>query len=806
MKHYNITGMSCAACSARVEKAVKSLNGVESCSVNLLTSSLTVEGNVTEEEVINAVKKAGYGVNIPTKDESKLMPKKRSSLNLRLWSSLFLLIILMYFSMLYSMLHFPLPHFLESNPLSVGILQLFLSSLILIINKKFFINGFKGLIHLAPNMDSLVALGSAASYLYSLAILFVMSASENPKHYLHDLYFESAAMILVLITLGKMLEERSKGKTTNAISALIKLAPKTATLIKNGKETTVLTESLEKDDIFIVRAGESIATDAIIIEGYASVDESALTGESMPVNKAVGDNVSGGTISLSGFIKCKASRVGIDTTLSQIIKTVTEAAASKAPIAKTADKVSGVFVPIVILISIAVFTIWLFLGQTFGFSLARAISVLVISCPCALGLATPVAIMVGNGIAAKQGVLFKNATSLEYAGNTSIVILDKTGTITKGKPEVTDIIGDDSLLLTALSLEIKSEHPLGKAVVNHAQALNLSPLLTENFEIFSGGGLSAEIEGKKIYGGNAEFIGNVAVISKDYLSTAETLANEGKTPLFFAEENKVLGIIAVSDTVRQDSINAIAKLKKMGIKVAMLTGDNKITANAIAKAVGIDEVIAEVKPLDKEAAVRKYKNDGMVMMVGDGINDAPALTSADIGVAIGAGTDIAINTADIVLVKSRLSDVITAIRLSRATLKNIRENLFWAFFYNIICIPIAAGCLAWAGITLNPMLAAAAMSFSSLFVVTNALRLNNFKIKNNKKEVINMKKTITIEGMMCTHCEARVKGLLEGINGVISAEVSHIEGNAVVTLSKEIENEIFINLITENGYKVIDVK
>ncbi len=825
MEQYNVTGMSCAACSARVEKAVLAVEGVTSCSVSLLTNSMGVEGTASESAIIEAVKNAGYGASkkgsekkSASPDDDALADRETPVLIKRLISSLAFLLILMYVSMGHVMWGFPLPEFFENNPIAIGIVELILSAIVMVINQKFFINGVRGLIHRSPNMDTLVSLGSAASFGYSVYALLAMTVAEHPEHYLHEFYFESAAMILALITLGKMLEARSKGKTTDALKSLMKLAPKTATVIRNGAEVSVGIDEVRRGDIFIVKPGESVPVDGIIIEGHSALDESALTGESIPVEKNVGDHVSAATINRSGFIRCEALRVGEDTTISQIIKMVEGAAATKAPIAKIADKVSGIFVPGVISIAAVVLVIWLLLGESVGFSLARAISVLVISCPCALGLATPVAIMVGNGMGAKHGILFKTASSLEAAGRTQLIALDKTGTITKGEPEVTDIIGSDDLLALAYSLEKKSEHPLGRAIVKRAEKEALALADAENFEIFPGGGLSGVVGGELIIGGNAEFAGKCAVISNEYNEIAEKLSGEGKTPLFFAKGGKLLGIIAVADTVKEDSRAAISELKNMGIRVVMLTGDNKKTADAIGKAVGVDEVIAGVKPDGKEAVIRRLADEGKVAMVGDGINDAPALTRADIGIAIGAGTDVAIDAADVVLVNSRLSDVPAAIRLSRATLRTIHQNLFWAFIYNAICIPVAAGAFVWAGLALNPMLGAAAMSLSSFCVVTNALRLNlcdirspkhdkKIKQKNShKKEVMKMEKTMKIEGMMCPHCEARVKKVLEELPGVSEAIVSHKDDSAIVKLTAPVCDEVLTKVITDNGYKVIEIK
>ncbi len=827
MEQYNVTGMSCAACSARVEKAVCGVDGVTSCSVSLLTNSMGVEGTASEKDIIAAVENAGYGASkkgnekeAAKLDDDALADKETPLLLKRFISSLIFLVLLMYISMGHTMWGWPLPPFFENNPIAIGLTQLLLSAIVMVINQKFFINGFRGLIHRSPNMDTLVSLGSAASFVYSVYALFAMTVAEHPAHYLHELYFESAAMILALITLGKMLEARSKGKTTNALKSLMKLAPKTATVIRNGAEVSVGIDEVLGGDIFVVRPGESIPVDGIIVDGHSALDESALTGESIPVDKGVGENVSAATINKSGFLKCEATRVGEDTTLSQIIKMVSDAAATKAPIAKVADKVSGIFVPVVISIAAVAFIIWLAIGESVGFALARAISVLVISCPCALGLATPVAIMVGGGMGAKNGILFKTAASLEGAGKTQIVALDKTGTITQGEPAVTDIlpasVGEAELLSLAYSLEKKSEHPLASAIVKKAEEAGSAFSEVADFEIYPGGGLRALLGGEEICGGNVGFVGEKAQISAGMREKAEKLAAEGKTPMFFAKGGKLLGIIAVADTIKEDSPNAIRELRGMGVRVVMLTGDNKKTAEAIGAAVGVDEVIAEVKPDGKEEVIRELQKDGNVAMVGDGINDAPALTRADAGIAIGAGTDVAIDAADVVLVHSRLSDVPAAIRLSRATLRTIHQNLFWAFIYNAICIPVAAGAFVWAGLTLNPMLGAAAMSLSSFCVVTNALRLNFIDIRSAKrdkkiksktnKEKEAMKKTLKIEGMMCPHCEARVKKVLEELSEVTSADVSHKKGTAVVSLGADISDEALAKVITDNGYKVISVK
>lgn len=827
MKNFDITGMSCAACSARVEKAVSGLVGVSSCSVNLLTNSMSVEGEATSEQIILAVEKAGYGASEKGKSATEIPQEKKENnethtIVLRLIISLVFLAALMYLSMGHTMFSLPLPAFLEGNAVAQGISQLILSAIIMVINQKFFINGFKGAIHGAPNMDTLVALGSGASFVYSTVRLFDMtsfalSGGHISAHgVLHDLYYESAAMILCLITVGKLLEAYSKGKTTNAIKKLIDLSPKTALVIRDGEEKLIRAEDLLVGDIFIVKAGGSIPADAVIVEGQCSTDESALTGESMPVEKKEGDRVSAACINLSGYIKCKAQKVGEDTTLSQIIKMVENASATKAPIAKIADKVSGFFVPVVLVIALVTAAVWLMFGAEIGYALGRAISVLVISCPCALGLATPVAIMVGSGVGAKNGILFKTAEALETAGKTEILVLDKTGTVTEGKPRVTDIktasdITENELLSLAYALEIKSEHPLARAVVDCAEQKEISPQNVSEVMIVSGRGITASVDGKTLVGGNAEFVEN---IPKDLLKEGEKLSEEGKTPLYFAHGGKILGIIAVADTVKEDSAVAIEKLKKMGIEIVMLTGDNRKTADAIAKKVGIDEVFSDVMPQDKEKIVREFKQKGKVAMVGDGINDAPALTSADISVAIGAGTDIAIDSADIVLSNSRLSDVATLINLSRKTLKNIKENLFWAFFYNLISIPLAAGVftnlLGW---EMSPMIGAAAMSLSSFCVVTNALRLNFFKAnkpQTNKiqtqKEKKKMKKTIKIEGMMCPHCSGRVKDILSALNGVLEANVSHENGEAILTLSKDIANDAFVSAVEGAGYKVISIE
>ncbi len=808
--------MSCAACSSRVEKAVSGTQGVASCSVNLLTNSMSVEGTASDEEIIAAVENAGYGASVKGNNKQRendtLKDTETPALKKRLFASLGFLIILMYISMGHMMWDFPLPSAIAHNHLALSLLQMILAAIIMIINQKFFINGFKGIINKSPNMDTLVALGSGASFIWSVYSVFRMTATPDTGEYFHNLYFESAAMILTLITVGKMLEARSKGKTTDALKSLISLAPKTATVIRNGKESTVPVSQVQKGDVFIVKSGESIPVDGIITEGTAAVDESALTGESIPADKRAGDSVSAATICKSGYIRCSAIRVGEDTTLSQIIKTVSDAAASKAPIAKTADKISGVFVPVVITIAVITAIIWLIAGKDFGFALARGISVLVISCPCALGLATPVAIMVGSGKGAKNGILFKNAVSLEETGKIKIVALDKTGTITKGEPSVTDIVCEDicdtELLKLAYSLEIKSEHPLAKAVIKKAEELGITADETSDFEVFAGNGLSARIDNSEIIGGNLKFISDKAEVSDKIKSAADSLSESGKTPLVFAKDGKAVGIIAVADMIKDDSAEAINELKNMGIKVVMLTGDNQKTADTVGKAAGVDEVFAGILPNGKEKVIQSLKKHGKVAMVGDGINDAPALTAADTGIAIGAGSDIAIDSADIVLMKSRLTDVAAAIRLSKATLRTIRENLFWAFIYNIIGIPLAAG--AFIGIfgwELNPMFGAAAMSISSFCVVSNALRLNLAKIYSSEKdkkvkETKTMKRTMKIEGMMCCHCEARVKKTLEALPEVESAEVSHENETAVVTLTSPVSDETLKSVIEAQDYEV----
>lgn len=833
MEQYNVTGMSCAACSARVEKAVSALEGVTSCSVNLLTNSMGVDGTADSATVIAAVEAAGYGATLKSdannKSESDSDPLKDTqtpALRKRLFASLGFLLVLMYFSMGHMMFGLPVPSFFAENHVAMGILQLLLTGIVMVINQKFFINGFKGIINRAPNMDTLVALGSGASFVWSVYALFAMTnAQAQGNHaavagFMHEFYFESAAMILTLITVGKMLEARSKGKTTDALKGLMKLAPKTATIIKDGKEVSVPVSQVSKGNIFVVRPGESIPVDGTVLEGSSAVDESALTGESIPVDKAAGDSVSAATINQSGFIKCEAVKVGEDTALSQIIKMVSDAAATKAPIAKVADKVSGIFVPAVISIAVITFIIWMVAGESAGFALARAISVLVISCPCALGLATPVAIMVGSGIGAKNGILFKNATSLETAGKVSIVALDKTGTITNGAPVVTDIISIDcdenELIKTAYSLEKKSEHPLAKAIIAKAEKISSDFYEIEDFIALPGNGLCAKIDNNEIIGGNLKFIEGKASVSAEIKSKANKLAEDGKTPMLFAKSGKTIGIIAVADTIKDDSREAIKQLKNMGVRVVMLTGDNEKTAKSIGKLSGVDEVIAGVLPSGKESAIRRLMKEGRVAMVGDGINDAPALTRADIGIAIGAGTDIAIDAADIVLMKSRLTDVAAAIRLSRATLTNIHQNLFWAFLYNTLGIPLAAGLfIPVFGWEMNPMFGAAAMSLSSFCVVSNALRLNLFKIHSDKKdkkikvkikEKKAMTKTMKIEGMMCPHCEARVKKTLEEIAEVESADVSHETDTAIVNLNASITDDALKNAIEEQGYKVTEIR
>ena len=832
MKKFNVTGMSCAACSSRVEKAVSKVNGVKSVSVSLLTNSMGVEGSASDKSIIAAVEKAGYGASVAgaekkqSAETDQLKDKDTPVLMHRLIASVGFLVVLMYISMGHMMWGWPLPAFFADNHIAMGLVQLLLCVIIMVINQKFFINGFKGLIHRSPNMDTLVALGSGASFVYSVYALFAMTDAqvkgnaELVMSYMHEFYFESAAMILTLITVGKMLEAHSKGKTTNALKALLNLAPKKATLLIDGKETEVTVDKVKKGDVFVVRPGESIPVDAEITDGSTAVDESALTGESIPVDKTIGDSVSAGTIIKSGFIKCSATAVGEDTALSQIIKMVSDAAATKAPVAKIADKVSGVFVPVVIVIAVVTIAVWLLCGQTVGYALARGISVLVISCPCALGLATPVAIMVGNGMGARKGILFKTATSLEAAGKIQIAVLDKTGTITKGEPKVTDVIpfgiSENELLQYAYSIETKSEHPLAKAVIAKAQEIGLVPYEITDFKAESGNGLSGEYNGEKIIGGSKKYISSLINISNDISNRADSLSEEGKTPLFFMKGDKLLGIIAVADVIKDESPQAVKELQNMGIKVVMLTGDNERTAKAVGKLAGVDEVIAGVMPDGKEKVVANLKKQGKVLMVGDGINDAPALTRADIGMAIGSGTDIAIDAADVVFMKSKLTDVPAAVRLSRKTLRNIHENLFWAFIYNVIGIPLAAGVwIPLLGWQLNPMFGAAAMSLSSFCVVTNALRLNFFDITNpkkdrkikykSKKDDNAMTKTMKIDGMMCSHCEGRVKQSLEGLAQVSQAEVSHEKGTAVVTLTAEVSNDVLKKTVEEQGYNVISI-
>ena len=834
MKKYDVKGMTCASCSARIENTVSKLKGVEACSVNLLTATMTVQGNVSEDAVIKSVQKIGYDAAIQS-DESKQSAKIDDTHNQKSTSdlllkrtvvSLILSAILMYFSMGYVMWGFPLPAILASNPVAIGLIQLLLCSTVLVINNGFFSRGLRGLIHRAPNMDTLISLGSLAGYVYSIVVLFLMTASlvngdiAAANHHLHQLYFESSAMILALISLGKTLEAYSKGKTADAISGLIKLRPSTATLIRDGKSEIVAIDQVVVGDIFAVKAGENMPVDGVIVKGFASVDESALTGESMPVDKQVGDSVSSATINLNGYIECKATRVGKDTTLSSIIAMVEDGMATKAPIAKLADKVSGVFVPIVMAIALLTTLVWFFASHSVATSLARGISVLVISCPCALGLATPVAIMVGSGRGAKEGILFKNATALETCGKTAIVALDKTGTLTYGKPTVTDLIGlacnENELLQYAYSIEKYSEHPLSKAIVAKAQEGQIQALQVQNFATVVGGGVQAIIEGKMLYGGNARFVSQYAEITQSIKDTITELSAKGKTPLIFGKESVILGIIAVADTIKQDSAKAIARLRAEGVQVVMLTGDNRATADKVAKECGIDTVFADLLPNDKLDAIDNLKKQGKVAMVGDGINDAPALTSADIGIAIGAGSDIAIDSAEVVLMKDTLLDVPKAINLSKSTLQIIRQNLFWAFIYNLVGIPLAAGVLAPIGRTLNPMFGALAMSLSSTCVVLNALRLNAVSLnkksktnknakKSNKKEEKIMKKTIKIDGMMCAHCQAHVTSALNAIQGVTSAEVDYKQGIAIVTLNDNVLDETLSSAVEKEGYKVLSI-
>ena len=856
MEQYTVTGMSCAACSARVEKAVKAVPGVTSCSVSLLTNSMGVEGTANASAIVKAVQEAGYGASpkaaaaeTPSAELDALADHETPRLKKRLIASLVFLAVLMYFSMGHMMWGWPLPHWFDGNHVAMGLVQLLLAGIVMVINQKFFISGFKGLLHRAPNMDTLVALGSSASFLWSTYALFAMTRAQVDgndalvMHYMMELYFESAAMILTLITVGKMLEARSKGKTTDALKSLMKLAPQTATLLREGAEVTVPIAQVKKGDLFVVRPGENIPVDGLVLEGSSAVNESALTGESIPVDKTAGDKVSAATTNQSGFLKCEATRVGEDTTLAQIIRMVSDAAATKAPIAKIADTVSGFFVPAVISISVLTTLVWLLLGREFGYALARGISVLVISCPCALGLATPVAIMVGNGLGARNGILFKTAASLEAAGRTQIVALDKTGTITSGEPRVTDIlpaegVSESELLTLAASLEQKSEHPLAKAVLAYAETETIACPDVTDFAALPGNGLSARLDGMEIYGGNAEFIATKASVPAELQAEAVRLAAEGKTPLFFGGAGRLMGVIAVADTLKEDSPRAIRELQNMGIRVVMLTGDNQRTADAIGRQAGVDEVIAGVLPDGKEAVIRRLQESGKVAMVGDGINDAPALTRADTGIAIGAGTDVAIDAADVVLMNSRLSDVPAAIRLSRATLRNIHENLFWAFIYNIIGIPLAAGVFIPFGLTLNPMFGAAAMSLSSFCVVSNALRLNLFDLHSTKhdrkpksaalpaapmqpaaaentaepvsapvvKEDNAMKKTLHVEGMMCGHCEARVKKALEALPAVDDAVVSHEAGTAIVTLNAEVSDADLKKAVEDQDYKVTGIE
>ena len=834
MEQYNVTGMSCAACSARVEKAVNAVPGVTSCSVSLLTNSMGVEGTASSAEIIQAVQKAGYGASPKgqAKQESQedaLADHETPRLKKRLIYSLGFLAVLMYFSMGHMMFGWPLPAWFHGNHVAMGLVQLLLAGIIMVINQKFFISGFTALKNKAPNMDSLVALGSMASFVWSVYALFAMTDAQvhgnmdGVMMYMDEFYFESAAMILTLITVGKMLEARSKGKTTDALKGLMKLAPKTAVLVKDGKEVTVPIDQVRKGDEFVVRPGENIPVDGVVLEGTGAVNESALTGESIPVDKAPGDGVSAATVNQSGFLRCRATRVGEDTTLSQIIRMVSDAAATKAPIAKIADKVSGVFVPTVIAIAIITTVVWLLLGQSFAYALARGISVLVISCPCALGLATPVAIMVGNGVGAKNGILFKTAVSLEQTGKTNIVVLDKTGTITEGAPKVTDLvpeqgISEEELLALSLALEAKSEHPLAKAILAEGEKKDMTPANLEDFEALPGNGLRGKLAGEELLGGSLKYVSALVPVSQEMSDRAQTLAEQGKTPLLFAKDGKLLGIVAVADTIKADSGEAIRQLKNMDIRVVMLTGDNARTAKAIGAQAGVDQVISDVLPDGKEAVVRRLKSKGKVAMVGDGINDAPALTRADTGIAIGAGADVAIDAADVVLMKSSLLDVPAAIRLSRSTLRNIHENLFWAFFYNVIGIPLAAGCYAHWGLTLNPMFGAAAMSLSSFCVVTNALRLNLCKLydggrdhkaretKKRQTQEDSLEKTIHVEGMMCGHCENAVKTALEKLEGVASAEADHETGIAQVVLKKEVPNAILKKAVEDEGYQVTNIE
>ena len=847
MKQFNVTGMSCAACQARVEKAVSQVPGVSSCSVSLLTNSMGVEGEADENKIIEAVENAGYGASTKEagavsvkyseklrEEEESLKDKTTPVLRKRLIASVVVLIVLMYFSMGVHMLGFPTPAFMRGNHVSMGLMQLLLSGIILVINQKFFISGFKSLFHLAPNMDTLIALGSAASFVYSTVMLFAASyvqlqdGAKAAARYMDEYYFESAAMILTLITVGKMLESYSKGRTTDALKSLMKLAPKTANVIRDGIEKTVDIDEVVIGDVFVVRPGENIPVDGVVIEGISAVNESALTGESIPVDKEEGSRVSTATLNQSGFLKCRATRVGEDTTLSQIISMVSDAAATKAPVAKIADRISGVFVPVVIAIAAIVIVVWLLMGQTVGYALARGISVLVVSCPCALGLATPVAIMVGNGVGAKSGILFKTAEALQETGSVKIAALDKTGTITKGLPQVTDIcaqagVSDEELIRKAFSIEIRSEHPLAKAITGYAEDKGYKADEVEEFQALPGNGLEAKLNGKRILGGSVGFISSKLPVLPDVQEMADRMSDEGKTPVMFAEDDRILGLIAVADMIKDDSERAIRELKNMGIHVVMLTGDNRRTAEAIGKLAGVDEVIAGVLPGQKESVIKRLQKYGKTAMIGDGINDAPALTRADIGIAIGAGSDVAIDAADVVLMKSNLTDAAAAVRLSRKTLVNIKENLFWALIYNVLLIPLACGVYAHWGLTMNPMWGAAAMSMSSLFVVTNALRLNLFNVYDTSRDkmggkIINitehseeneggntMTKTVNIEGMMCAHCEANVKKALEALDGIESAVVSHEAGTAVIELSKEVDDDLIKQTIEDKDYKFISI-
>ncbi len=845
--------MSCAACQARVEKAVRSVKGVDNCSVSLLTNSMGVEGTASPDEIIKAVENAGYGASLKFEDkknessfskkisseEEALKDKTTPKLKKRLFTSLAFLIVLMYFSMGHSMFGFPLPVFFNDNCIAIGLVEMILTIVIMVINRQFFISGFKSLIHRSPNMDTLIALGSSAAFVYSTVILFIMTRAQadgdttRVMNLMMEFYFESSAMILTLITVGKTLESYSKGKTTNALKSLMKLAPKTANVIRDGKETTIPIDDVKVGDVFVVRPGENIPVDGTVIEGESAIDESALTGESIPVDKVAGNMVSSATLNQSGFLKCSATKVGEDTTFAQIIKMVSEAAATKAPVARLADRISGVFVPVVILLSIITFTIWMIIGQTIGYSLARGITILVVSCPCALGLATPVAIMVGNGMGAKNGILFKNAEALQETGNVQIVALDKTGTITSGQPKVTDLFAEKDktifdLLKTAYAMETKSEHPLAKAVTKYAEEQKVELYEASEFSSLSGSGITATVNGEKCYAGNRKFIEKFAVVPQSSIEKAEELSSEGKTPLFFAADGSLIGIIAVADTIKEDSPKAIQELKNMGIHVVMITGDNEKTAKAIGEQAGVDEIVASVMPNEKEKIISELQKHGKVCMVGDGINDAPALTRADIGMAIGAGTDVAIDSADVVLMKNKLTDVSSAIRLSRKTYVNIVENLFWALIYNTCLIPIAAGAFVWAGLTMDPMYGAAAMSLSSFCVCMNALRLNLFNIHNPKRDKkrnnsikvgesgkillaetkgeSNMNvKTMEIKGMMCPHCEATVKKALEAVEGVASAQVSHVEGKAVVTLNSSVEDSTLKQAVEAKDFTVVSI-